>query len=257
MLKVNDIEIGGNKFCLIAGPCSIESGEQLTETANYVKDNGASILRGGVYKMRTKPGSFQGLGSEAFAIVNQVKEQTGLPFITEITDPRQISDLAGIVDIFQVGSRNMYNYSLLKELGNYDKPVLLKRGFSATVEEWTAAAEYVEDAGNTKVILCERGIRGFDKVTRNILDLGSVAYVKEHTHYPVIVDPSHATGRRELVKPMALAAAAAGADGLIIETHPQPAKALSDGFQSLNKDEFADLTSSLKHLLASFDKTLS
>lgn len=257
MLKINNMEIGGNKFCLIAGPCSIESKEQLSQTASYVKDAGASVLRGGIYKMRTRPGSFQGLGTEAFNIVGEVKKETSMPFITEVTDPRQISDLAGIADIFQVGSRNMYNYSLLRELGNYDKPVLLKRGFSATVEEWTAAAEYVEEAGNAKVILCERGVRGFDKVTRNILDLGSVAYVKQNTHYPVIVDPSHATGRRDLVKPMALAAAAAGADGLIIETHPKPEEALSDGFQSLSPSEFEDLSLSLKKLLAGFDKTLS
>lgn len=257
MLNISDLEIGSNKFCLIAGPCSIESREQLETTAKYVKENGASVLRGGIYKMRTKPDSFQGLGADAYQLVKEVKKEQNLPFVTEITDPRQISDLAELADIFQVGSRNMYNYALLKELGNYDKPVLLKRGFSATVEEWTKAAEYVEAAGNAKVILCERGIRGFDNVTRNILDLASVSYIKKHTHYPVVVDPSHATGRADLIKPMALASVAAGADGLIIETHPEPEKALSDGFQSLNPAEFADLAGDLKRLLEFYDKSLS
>lgn len=256
MLNLESLNIGKNKFCLIAGPCSIESKEHLNTTANYVRAAGAHLLRGGIYKMRTQKDSFQGLGESAYQFVPEVKAETKMPFITEITDPRQISDLADIADVFQVGSRNMYNYSLLRELGNYEKPVLLKRGFSATLDEWTKAAEYVEEAGKAKVILCERGIRGFDQVTRNTLDLASVAYLKANTHYPVIVDPSHGTGRRDLILPMSLAAVAAGADGLIIETHPSPDEALSDGFQSLNQSEFETLTKELGALLKHFGKSL-
>lgn len=246
MIQINDnVSIGNGSLCIIAGPCSIESEEQFLKTAMHVKANGASILRGGVYKLRTSPDSFQGLGSNAYDIVNKVKKQLNMPFITEVTDPRQISDLSSIADVFQVGSRNMYNYDLLKELGRYDKPVLLKRGFSATVQEWTLAAKYVESAGNPNVILCERGIRGFDTVTRNILDLATVSWVKQNTDYPVIVDPSHGTGVRNLVAPMAMAAVASGADGLIVEVHPNPEQALSDGFQSLYFDDFEKLNNKL------------
>ena len=229
---------GDGRLAIIAGPCSIESRDHLRETANAVKAAGASILRGGIYKMRTSRDSFQGLGSDAFGFINEVKRETGLPLVSEVTDPRQISDIESTIEMFQVGSRNMYNYELLKELGALRKPVLLKRAFAATVDEWIKAADYVIKGGNDNVILCERGIRTFEPTTRNTLDLNSVAYLKAHTSFPVIVDPSHGTGRPELIGPMSLAAIGAGADGLIIEVHPRPSEALSDAHQALNVAQF-------------------
>lgn len=243
------VRIGGKNFVVIAGPCAIESEKQLIETAEFVKSQGASVLRGGIFKLRTHPDSFQGCGEKAYHYIDQAKKRCRLPIISEITDPRQIDELINVIDIFQVGSRNMYNYSLLKELGKVNKAVLIKRGFSATIEEWTLAAKYVVQAGNQKVFLCERGIRTFEKTMRNTLDLATVSYIKQNTTIPIIVDPSHATGIRELIKPMSLASAAAGADGLIIEVHPHPEQAKSDGFQALNFEDFADLMEELKPLL--------
>lgn len=231
--------IGSGTFAVIAGPCSIESRDHLLETAQSVKNSGACMLRGGIFKMRTSRDSFQGLGVSALSFVKDVKSSVGLPFVTEVTDPRQLSDLVETVEMFQVGSRNMYNYELLKELGTLKKPVLLKRAFAATVDEWIKAADYIVKGGNDDVILCERGIRTFEPTTRNTLDLNSVAYLKAHTSFPVIVDPSHGTGRPELIEPLSLAAAAVGADGIIIETHPRPKEALSDAFQAIDFDHFA------------------
>lgn len=255
-VQIGPYVIGGNDFVVIAGPCAIESKEQFQTTALSVKDSGANLLRGGMFKLRTSPGSFQGLRREAFSIVREVKEKMNLPFISEITDARQMSDIMDIVDVFQVGSRNMYNYELLKELGTIDKPVVLKRSFSALIDEWLLAAEYLYLQGNKNVILCERGIRSFETKTRNTFDLNAVAYIKQNTHFPVIADPSHATGMRELVSPMSLAAAAAGADGIIVEVHPCPNEAKSDGRQSLHLDEFQSLMAQLEKLLKALDRKL-
>jgi len=250
-VKVGQVSIGGSQspFTVVAGPCSVESLDQFSTIAESVKLNGAFALRGGMFKLRTNPESFQGLGQEAFGIVQIVKKQTGLPFFSEVTDPRQISDMMDLVDVFQVGSRNMYNYALLKELGQIKKPVLLKRGFSGRVKEWLLAADYVIKGGNNQVILCERGIRTFENCTRNTFDLNAIAYVKHYSSYPVLADPSHATGDRNLVIPMSLAAAAAGADGLIVEVHNQPDQTKSDGFQALDLNQFAGLMKSLEKLL--------
>jgi 3-deoxy-7-phosphoheptulonate synthase len=207
--------------------------------------------------MRTDPKSFQGLGRAAFEAAHKVSRESGLPLVSEVSDPRQIEELYDFVDVFQVGTRNMYNYSLLKELGKLDRPVLLKRGFSALVEEWLYAAEYVSSEGNSRVILCERGIRTFERATRNTLDLSAVAFVKQRSGLPVVVDPSHGTGVRSLVEPMALAAVAAGADGLLIEVHPSPENALSDGAQTLNFAEFDTLMAKVKAMLPLFSKQLS
>jgi 3-deoxy-7-phosphoheptulonate synthase len=249
--------IGGPDFCVIAGPCSVESEEQFLKTAEAVREAGACFLRGGIFKLRSHPDSFQGLGSDAYEMVRSVRESTGMAFFSEITDPRQISDLMDVVDAFQVGARNMHNYALLKELGQVGKPVLLKRNFSALIKEWIHAADYIVKAGNEDVILCERGIRTFETSTRNTFDLNAVAYVKAHSSYPVIADPSHGTGAAALVTPMALAAAAAGADGLMIEVHPAPSEALSDGFQSLNFSQFGQLMKSLRKVLDAVGRPLA
>ncbi len=243
-------------FLVIAGPCSLETEDQFLKTAHAVRDSGASMLRGGVWKMRTSAKNFQGLGASGLEIAKAVKQKSGMGLVTEITDVRQIESLGEIVDVFQVGSRNMHNYSLLAELGKQQKPVLLKRGFGALIEEWIKAAEYIEAGGNQKIILCERGIRTFEKATRNTLDINAVVYAKKHTPYPVIVDPSHAVGIRDLVPQVALSAVAAGADGLIVEVHPDPDRALSDGQQTLNFNQFADLMTRIKRLLPAIDKNL-
>lgn len=256
-VKLGSLSIGNGDFSIIAGPCSIESKEQFLETAQFVRENGGTLLRGGMFKLRTNPDSFQGLEDKAFQIVKDVKEQVGLPFISEVTDPRQIGDMDQVVDAFQVGSRNMHNYALLKELGKTNKPVLLKRGFAGLVKEWLLSAEYIRKHGNPNVILCERGIRTFENATRNTLDLNAVAYVKANSDLPIIVDPSHGTGVRELVTPMSLAAAAAGADGIMVEVHPRPDEALSDGFQALNFDDFKSLTHKLNTLLPALDRKLT
>jgi 3-deoxy-7-phosphoheptulonate synthase len=254
-VNVGAIRIGSKDFVVMAGPCSIESLDQFSQTAKFVKENGASILRGGMFKLRTNPGSFQGMEHAAFSIAREVKARTGMPFISEITDPRQIGDLMDLVDVFQVGSRNMHNYSL-KELGAVKKPVLLKRGFSGLVSEWLLSAEYIVKHGNPNVILCERGIRTFETSTRNTFDVNAIAFVKRNSHFPVIADPSHGTGVRELVTPVALAAAAAGADGMIVEVHPDPAVALSDGFQALTFPMFANLMQQLERILGALDRSL-
>ncbi|WP_018591283.1 3-deoxy-7-phosphoheptulonate synthase [Terrisporobacter glycolicus] len=231
---------------IMAGPCAIESYDQLLKTAKFVKSQGANILRGGAFKPRTSPSSFKGLKEEGLEILKAVKEETKLAVITELMDVRDLEKLYAVSDIIQIGSRNMQNFSLLTEVGKQDKPVMLKRGISATISEWIGAAEYIAYEGNKKIIMCERGIRTYNDYTRNTLDLAAVPIIQKETGLPVIVDPSHGTGVRELVKPMSLAAIACGADGLMIEVHPNPGEALSDGMQSLHFDEFEDLINSLK-----------
>lgn len=249
----NSPETGAHPFSLIAGPCSIESYEMFRNIALSVKRAGATALRGGIFKMRTRAQSFQGLGAEAIEIARAVKAETGLPFVSEITDPRQIETLSEVVDVFQVGARNMHNYELLKELGKIRKPVLLKRGLAAYLDEFVAASEYILRAGNVQVILCERGIRSFERATRNTLDLSAVPYLKQKTGLPVIVDPSHGTGRRDLVSPMCWAAAAAGADGVMVEVHPDPANALSDGEQALTLEDFDIMVPKLSRILVAVE----
>lgn len=245
MVSIASVPVGGERFVVIAGPCAVESRGQLRAAAEAVFRSGAHCLRGGAYKPRTSPYSFQGHGEEALRALREVSDELGLPVVSEVLDPRQVEAMDPFVDAFQVGARNMQNFSLLQALGASGKPVLLKRGLSATIEEFLLAAEYILAAGNEAVILCERGIRTFEKATRNTLDLGAVALLKRLTHLPVVVDPSHATGIRELVAPMARAAVAAGADGLLVEVHPRPEEALSDGEQSLCPREFASLMEGL------------
>ncbi len=252
----SQIVIGGREIVVIAGPCSIESETHLRETAHAVKARGAALLRGGVFKMRTSPESFQGIGTPAFEFLNRVKVDSQMPLVSEVTDPRQIEMMLSTVDLFQVGSRNMYNYELLKELGRINRPVILKRAFAATIDEWIHAAEYIVRGGNDQVILCERGIRTFETATRNTLDLNAVAYIKAHTDFAVVVDPSHGTGRRELVAPMALAGIAAGADGLICEVHPRPDEALSDAFQALDYDAFEKLVDGVEKVALAVGRPL-
>lgn len=233
----NGTKIGDGSLTLMAGPCSVESAEQVTEIAKAVKASGANVLRGGAFKPRTSPYSFQGLKAEGLELLLKAKEETGLPIVTEIMSESDI-DLFKDVDIIQVGARNMQNFTLLKKLGKLDKPILLKRGLCATIEEWLMSAEYIMAEGNEKVILCERGIRTYEKYTRNTLDLSAIPIVKSLSHLPVVVDPSHATGMNWLVEPLAMAAVACGADGLIIEVHNDPPHALCDGAQSLAPEEF-------------------
>lgn len=240
VISVGDTKVGGGNFALIAGPCSIESKEQILEVAEKVKISGATMLRGGAFKPRTSPYDFQGMREDGLELLIKAKEYTGLPVVTEIMDANHIP-LFENVDVIQVGARNMQNFELLKELGKLDKPILLKRGLANTIKEWLMSAEYIMAGGNENVILCERGIRTFETYTRNTLDLSAIPVVKRLSHLPIIVDPSHATGSYKLVQPMALAAAAAGADGLMIEVHNNPAKALCDGAQSLNPEEFSEL----------------
>lgn len=240
VFRVGNVEFGRD-FPIIAGPCSVESREQIFESARAVKAAGASLLRGGAFKPRTSPYSFRGLGGEALVYLAEAGREYGLPVVTEAVDTRDVELIARYADVIQIGSRNMHNYPLLEEAGKTGLPVLIKRGMDATAEEWLCCAEYVMNTGNGKVILCERGIRTFETLTRNTLDLSAVAAVKELTHLPVIVDPSHATGRRTLVRPMALAAVMAGCDGLEIEVHPQPEHALSDSAQQLSLSEFSAL----------------
>jgi 3-deoxy-7-phosphoheptulonate synthase len=241
------IPIGaGAPIVVMAGPCSVESPEMLAQTAAQVKRDGAHVLRGGAYKPRTSPYAFQGLGEEGLKLLATAKAATGLPIVSEMTDASQMELFEQYVDIIQIGSRNMHNFTLLRAAGQGRTPVLLKRGFGATIDEWLMAAEYVLSAGNANVILCERGIRTFERATRNTLDLSAVPVLREMTHLPVVVDPSHGTGKRSLVGPMSMAAAAVGADGLIIEVHPDPARARSDGDQSLSFPEFGALMDELR-----------
>lgn len=239
---------GDNNFPIIAGPCSVESYEQVLTIAKAVKASGASILRGGAFKPRTSPYSFQGLGCDGLEILRAVRKETGMPIITEITSEKYIDEFKD-VDIIQVGARNMQNFELLKALGRTEKTILLKRGLSATIEEWLMSAEYLMAGGAKNIILCERGIRTFEPMTRNTLDLSAIPLVKEKTHLPVIVDPSHASGLNRLVRPMSLAAVGAGADGLIIEVHNDPPHALSDGAQSLRPDQFDEVVKAIDVML--------
>ncbi len=241
VIALGDGSVGNGHFAVIAGPCSVENRDMLVETARAVRAAGAVALRGGAFKPRTSPYSFRGLGLEALELLAEVRAATALPVVTEVLDTRQVDLVARYADVLQIGTRNMQNFALLSEAGAAGKPVLLKRGMSATLEDFLLAAEYVLSAGNERVVLCERGIRTFERAMRNTLDIGAVPYLKRETHLPVIVDPSHAAGRRDLVRPLALAAAAAGADGLLVEVHPAPDHALSDGDQSLDFPEFARL----------------
>lgn len=240
VIQVGEEKVGGGRFTIIAGPCSVESREQVLEVARCVKASGATMLRGGAFKPRTSPYEFRGLGEEGLRLLLEAGQAVGLPVVTEIVAPRWLP-LYQDVDVLQVGARNMQNYDLLLELGKLDKPILLKRGMSNTIQELLLSAEYILSGGNSKVILCERGIRTFETATRNTLDLAAVPVLHKLTHLPVLVDPSHAAGTREYVEPLALAAVAAGADGLMIEVHNAPEQALSDGPQALLPDEFSDV----------------
>lgn len=248
VVKVENTSVGGDIFAVMAGPCSVESKEQVVEIAKAVKAAGATMLRGGAFKPRTSPYDFQGLKAEGIEYLLAAKKETGLPIVTEIMSASHL-DLFSDVDVIQVGARNMQNFELLKELGRCNKPILLKRGLSSTIKEWLMSAEYIMAGGNENIILCERGIRSFDsQYTRNVLDLSAVPVLKELTHLPVIVDPSHATGSARLVKPMALAAVASGAHGLMIEVHNNPKAALCDGAQSLTPEQFASVMESVTNL---------
>lgn len=240
IVQVQNKAVGGGHFALIAGPCSVENREQVVSAARSVGDAGATMLRGGAFKPRTSPYTFQGLGMEALEILAEAREVTELPIVTEVMDVRHLTQVAEYADVLQVGARNMQNFHLLSAVGEIGLPVLLKRGLSATVDEFLMAAEYVVKEGNDQVILCERGIRTFETATRNTLDIAAIPVIKRLSHLPVIVDPSHAAGKVELVEPLSLAAVAAGADGLMIEVHPTPETALCDGGQSLNPEQFRD-----------------
>jgi len=245
IIRVLDAAVGDGSLTVMAGPCSVESRDQLFSTAESVAASGATILRGGAFKPRTSPYSFQGLGVEALRYLAEARERSGLPVITEVMEPSQVDIVAEYADILQIGTRNMQNYSLLRDVGRVARPVMLKRGYGATVEEWLMAAEYIVAAGNPNVILCERGIRTFETYTRNTLDLSAVPLLHHLTHLPVIVDPSHATGKRWLVKPLAVGGVAVGADGVMVEVHPDPESALSDAEQQLDHAGFADLMAAL------------
>jgi len=246
VIRVLGATVGDGSLTLMAGPCSVESREQLMETADAVSAAGANILRGGAFKPRTSPYSFQGLGVEGLEYLAEARHRTGLPVITEVMEPAHVDVVAEHADILQIGTRNMQNFPLLTAVGRSGRPVMLKRGLSATIEEWLMSAEYILSTGNSKVMLCERGIRTFDTYTRNTLDLTAVPLLHHLTHLPVVVDPSHATGKRWLVRPMALAAVAAGTDGIMVEVHPDPDEALSDGEQSLTLDQFGALAPMLR-----------
>ena len=252
----NGMTVGGTQIAIMAGPCSVESREQLTATAKAVKEAGANILRGGAFKPRTSPYSFQGLEEEGLKLLKEAKDATGLPIVTEVMNPREAELVARYADIMQVGARNVQNFSLLKELGKIPKPVLLKRGMMTTIKEFLMSAEYILAEGNKDVILCERGIRTFETATRNTLDLSCVPVLKKETHLPIIIDPSHGTGHWDLVEPMARASIAAGADGLMIEVHPDPINAYSDGPQSLKPSKFARLMDNLRPFIKLMGRTL-
>ena len=256
VITVCGTSIGGGHVALIAGPCSVESRELLMEAATAAKAAGATMLRGGAYKPRTSPYAFQGLGEEGLEMLAEARELTGLPIVTELMDPRHLEPVAKYCDIIQIGARNMQNFNLLSAVGEVDRPVLLKRGLAATLDELLMAAEYIVKEGNERVILCERGIRTFETATRNTLDISAVPILKQRSHLPVVVDPSHATGKVDLVEPLSLAAVVAGADGLMIEMHPNPAMALSDGAQSLDPAQFARVAARIREVVAWTGKTL-
>jgi 3-deoxy-7-phosphoheptulonate synthase len=247
-IRVGDQEIGGSRIVVMAGPCAVESEEQLTATAHFLKEQGAAFLRGGAYKPRSSPYSFQGLQEEGLKILAEAGRQTGLLIVSEAVSTRSLEAVARYADMIQIGARNMQNFSLLQEVGRLKLPVLLKRGLSATIEEWLNAAEYIMNEGNYNIVLCERGIRSFETYTRNTLDLSSVPAIKELSHLPIIVDPSHGTGRWRMVTPMSRAAIAAGADGIMVEVHPSPKEALSDGPQSLNFESFSGLMEEVRKI---------
>jgi len=257
VVEVDGRRVGAGHFSMIAGPCTVESREQLLTTAEAVKAGGASMLRGGAYKPRTSPYSFQGLGGEGLRLLREAKDETGLPIVTELMDQRDLEQVLEVADVVQIGARNMQNYSLLAELGRAGRPVLLKRGLSATLEELLMAAEYILKEGNENVILCERGIRTFETATRFTLDIMAVPVLKQLSHLPVIVDPSHAAGRRDLVLPLSLAAAAAGADGVIVEVHYNPETAICDGPQAVPADDFADYANQVQRVAAVVGNELS
>lgn len=251
-----DTTIGGKRLAVVAGPCSVEGREMLRRTAHAVRAAGAGMLRGGAFKPRTSPYAFQGLGDAALQMLADVRAETGLPIVTEVMDTRQVERVAEYADVLQVGARNMQNFALLSEVGRVQRPVVLKRGLSATLKELLMAAEYVMAQGNRDVILCERGIRTFETATRNTLDVGAIPVLKRETHLPVVVDPSHAAGRADLVAPLAFAAVAAGADGLLVEVHPDPEEALSDGDQSLTFTAFAEMMRALAPFAAAAGRDL-
>jgi 3-deoxy-7-phosphoheptulonate synthase len=257
VLDIGGRKIGGEHFMTIAGPCTVESREVMLDTAQIVKDAGAQLLRGGAYKPRTSPYSFQGLGGEGLRLLEEAKQETGLPIVTELMDARDLEAVAGVADVIQLGARNMQNYTLLTEVGRSGIPVLIKRGLSSTIEELLMAAEYVLKEGNENVMLCERGIRTFESAYRFTLDLMAIPVLKEQTHLPIVVDPSHAAGRRDWVLPMSLAAAAAGADGIIVEIHPEPESAICDGPQALVADQFPDYLRRVEEAAALAGKALT
>jgi len=246
VIRVKDVQIGGGTFVVMAGPCAVESDEQMMESAYVVKKGGADILRGGAFKPRTSPYSFQGMEEEGLKLLKRAREKSGLPIITEVVNPADVDLVEEYADVFQIGARNIQNFALLKEVGRAKKPVLIKRGMMTTIEELLMSAEYILSSGNSEVILCERGIRTFETATRNTLDISAVPVLKELTHLPVIVDPSHASGTWKYVRPLAKCALAVGADGIMIEVHPEPEKAFSDGKQSLKPEKFYELMEELR-----------
>ena len=257
VIEVGPAKIGGGHFAVMAGPCSVETEEQMVETAKLVKKEGGSILRGGAFKPRTSPYSFQGLGLDGLKMLATARQETGLPIVTEVMDPRDVPAVEEYADIIQIGARNMQNFLLLKEVGLQKKPILLKRGFSNTIEELLMAAEYVVSSGNHNVILCERGIRTFETFTRNTLDISAIPAVHSLSHLPIVVDPSHATGKKELIESLSLASLASGADGILVEVHPNPEEAWCDGPQSLDFNGFAHLMRQIKSLIAALDTELA
>lgn len=257
VIKIKDVEIGGNEIIVMAGPCSVESKEQVELIAEKVKESGAKILRGGAYKPRTSPYSYQGMGEEGLQILRDVADKNNLLVVSELMDKDHIKQFEEYVDIIQIGARNMQNFALLKELGKTNMPIMLKRGFSNTIEEWLMSAEYIMAGGNENVILCERGIRTFEPMTRNTLDISTIPIVKKLSHLPVIIDPSHAAGKWDLVESLSMASVAAGADGLIIEVHHEPEKALSDGAQSLKPKKFDELMNKIRLIGTAIERKIN
>ncbi len=257
VINVRGVKIGDGSVCIMAGPCTVESPEMLFETARFVKKCGANVLRGGAFKPSTSPYSFHGLGEQGLQLLAEARDETGLPIITEVMDTRDIELVGKYTDIFQIGTRNMTNFSLLKEMGNVRKPVMLKRGWASTIEEWLQAAEYIASQGNYEIILCERGIRTFETYTRNTFDINAIPSIHELSHLPIFADPSHATGRRSIVQAVSCGAVASGADGLIIETHPNPEKAIKDGPQSLTFTQFEELLTAIRPVAEAVGRSLS
>jgi len=256
VVRVRGVEIGGSRLCVMAGPCTVESPTQLLDTARFVKEHGAHVLRGGAFKPSTSPYSFHGMGEEGLRLLAEARDETGLPVITEVMDARDLDMVCGYADILQVGTRNMTNFSLLRAIGECRRPVMLKRGWASTIEEWMQAAEYIASRGNYEIILCERGIRTFESYTRNTFDINAIPAVKELSHLPIIADPAHGTGRWSLVGAVARGAVAAGADGIMVEVHPAPEKALKDGGQSLKFESFAELMRGIAPIAAAVDRSL-